>query len=127
MRVRKILDLIFGSDGCTRGASVQVRSNGGKCTKLMRPAQRVYPLEIQCEVPVQQTNEASSSRNPDPVSTEVRTEQPVSTRSCPKRATAVEVTEGRKAGGSELISFELFYELSLSLGFSILCKGLLTR
>ena len=55
----------------------------------MRPVQRVYPLEIQCEVPVQQTNEASSSRNPDPVSTEVRTEQPVSTRSCPKRATAV--------------------------------------
>ena len=93
----------------------------------MRPVQRVYPLEIQCEVPVQQTNEASSSRNPDPVSTEVRTEQPVSTRSCPNEQLPLRLTEGKKAGGSELMSFELFYELSLSLGFSILCKGLLTR
>ena len=51
-RVGKILDLIVGSDGCTRGALVQVRSKGGKCTKLRRPVQRLYPLVIQCEVPV---------------------------------------------------------------------------
>ena len=43
-RVGKILDLIVGSDGCTRGALVQVRSKGGKCTKLKRPVQRLYPL-----------------------------------------------------------------------------------
>ena len=89
-RVGKILDLILGSDGCTRGALVQVRSKGGKCTKLRRPVQRLYPLEIQCEVPVQQTAEVRSSQNPDPVSTEVRTKQPVSTRSCARRAAAVE-------------------------------------
>ena len=89
-RVGKILDLILGSDGCTRGGLVQVRSKGGKCTKLRRPVQRLYPLEIQCEVPVQQTAEVSSSQNPDPVSTEVRTKQPVSTRSCARRAAAVE-------------------------------------
>ena len=41
-RVGKILDLIVGSDGCTRGALVQVRSKGGKCTKLRRPVQRLY-------------------------------------------------------------------------------------
>ena len=41
-RVAKILDLILGSDGCTRGALVQVRSKGGKCTKLRRPVQRLY-------------------------------------------------------------------------------------
>ena len=46
-RVGKILDLIVGSDGCTRGALVQVRSKGGKCTKLKRPVQQLYPLEIQ--------------------------------------------------------------------------------
>ena len=95
-RVGKILDLIVGSDGCTRGALVQVRSKGGKCTKLRRPVQRLYPLEIQCEVPVQQTAEVSSSQNPDPVSTELRTEQTVSTRSCPRRAAAVEADRRRK-------------------------------
>ena len=95
-RVGKILDLIVGSDGCTRGALVQVRSKGGKCTKLRRPVQRLYPLEIQCEVPVQQATEVISSQNPDPVSTEVRTEQPVSTRSCPRRAAAVEADRRRK-------------------------------
>ena len=41
-RVAKILDLIVGSDGCTTGALVQVRSKGGKCTKLRRPVQRLY-------------------------------------------------------------------------------------
>ena len=42
-RVGKILDLIVGSDGCTRGALVQVRSKGGNCTKLGRPVERLYP------------------------------------------------------------------------------------
>ena len=93
--VGKILHLIVGSDSCTRGALVQVRIKGGKCTKLRRPVQRLYPLEIQCEVPVQQT-EVISSQNPDPVSSEVRTEQPVSTRSCPRRAAAVEADRRRK-------------------------------
>ena len=51
-RIGKILDVIVGSDGCTRGALVQVRSKGGKCTKRRRPVQRLYPLVIQCEVPV---------------------------------------------------------------------------
>ena len=60
------------------------------------PGQRPYSLEIQCEVPVQQTAEVSSSQNPDPVSTEVRTKQPVSTRSCARRAAAVEADRGRK-------------------------------
>ena len=95
-RVGKILDLIVGSDGRTRGALVQVRRKGRKCTKLRRPVQRLYPLEIQCEVPVQQTAEVSSSQNPDPVSTEVRTEQQVSTRSCSRRLAALEADRRRK-------------------------------
>ena len=95
-RVAKILDLIVGSDGCTTGALVQVRNKGGKCTKLRRPVQRLYPLEMQCEVPVQHKTKASSSQNPDPVSTEVRTEQPVSTRNCPRQAVAVEADRRRK-------------------------------
>ena len=77
--VGKMLDLVIGSDDCSRGVVVQVRSKGGKHTKLRCPVQRLYPLEIQSEVSVQQITEASSRRNPDPLNTEVRTEQPVST------------------------------------------------
>ena len=77
--VGKMLDLVIGSDDCSRGVVVQVQSKGGKHTKLRRPVQRLYPLEIQSEVSVQQITEASSRRNPDPLNTEVRTEQPVST------------------------------------------------
>ena len=51
-RVGKILDLIAGADSCIRGAVVEVRSKGGTSVKLKRPVQRLYPLEIQCDVPV---------------------------------------------------------------------------
>ena len=53
-RVGKTLDLIIGSDDCSRGVVVQVQSEGGKHTKLRHPVQRLYPLEIQSEVSVQQ-------------------------------------------------------------------------
>ena len=95
-RVGKTLDLIIGSDDCSRGVVVQVRSEGGKHTKLRRPVQRLYPLEIQSEVSVQQITEASSIRNPDPLNTEVKTEQPVSTWSFPKRAAPNEADQRRK-------------------------------
>ena len=62
-RVGKILDLIAGAHTCIRGAVVEVRSKGGKPVKLTRPDQRLYPLEIQCEVPVRQASEDCSSQN----------------------------------------------------------------
>jgi len=52
-RVGKILDIIAGSDGCIRGAVVQVRSKGGNSTMLRHLVQRLYPLEIQSQVPIQ--------------------------------------------------------------------------
>ena len=93
-RVGKILDLIAGADSCIRGAVVEVRSKGGKSVKLKRPVQRLYPLEIQCEVPVRQASEDCSSQNPDPVTTEV--ELPVARQSRPRRAAAVEADRRKK-------------------------------
>lgn len=71
--VGKTLDLVIGSDDCSRGVVVQVRREGGKHMKLRRPVQQLYPFEIQSEVSVKQITEASSRRNPDPLNTEVRT------------------------------------------------------
>ena len=62
--------------------------------KLKRPVQRLYPLEIQCEVPVRQASEDCSSQNPDKVITEA--EQPVARQSRPRRAAAVEADRRRK-------------------------------
>ena len=93
-RVGKVLDLIAGADSCVRGAVVEVRSKGGKSVKLKRPVQRLYPLEIQCEVPVRQVSDDCSSQNPDPVTTEV--EKPVVRQSRPRRAAAVEADRRRK-------------------------------
>ena len=95
-RVGKTLDLVIGSDNCSRGVVVQMRSEGGKDTKLRCPVQRLYPLEIHGEVSVQQIMEASSCRNPDPLNTEVKTEQPVSTWTFPKRAAPIEADKRRK-------------------------------
>ena len=97
--VGKTLDLVIGSNDCSRGVVVQVRSEGGKHIKLRRPVQRLYPLEIQSEVSVQQITEASSGWNPDLLNTEVRTEQPVSTWSFPKRTAPIEADQRRKTTG----------------------------
>jgi len=95
-RVGKILDIIVGSDSCIKGAVVQVRSKGGKSTTLRCPVQRLYPLEIQSQVPVQRTGEACSRPNPSPVASETRIELSPSRRSHPKRAAAVEADRRRK-------------------------------
>ncbi len=39
-------DLITGSDGQVRGASVRVHSSGRQCTVLRRPVQLLYLLEV---------------------------------------------------------------------------------
>ena len=95
-RLGKILDLIAGADSCIRGAVVEVRSKGGKSVKLKRPVQRLYPLEIQCEVPVQQASQDHSSQHPDPVTCTTEVERPVAGQSCPRRAAAVEADRRRK-------------------------------
>ena len=79
-----------GADSCV----VEVQSKGGKSVKLKLPVQRLYPLEIQCDVPVRQASEDCSSQNPDPVTTEV--EQPVARQSRPRRVAAVEADRKRK-------------------------------
>ena len=95
-RLGKILDLIAGADSCIRGAVVEVRSKGGKSVKLKRPVQRLYPLEIQCEVPVQQASQDHSSQHPDPVTCTTEVERPVAGQSRPRRAAAVEADRRRK-------------------------------
>ena len=81
-RVGTILDLIAGGYSCIRGAVVEVRSKEEKYVKLKHPVQRLYPLEIQCEIPLRQASEDCSSQNPDQVTTE--TEQPVVRQSRPR-------------------------------------------
>ena len=128
-RVGKILDLIVGSDGCTRGALVQVRSKGGKCTKLKRPVQQLYPLEIQLVRSSCPTNNRSNLK-PESWSS-WRCSENWATSVCSKLPKTNSWSGGwpKKedlAGGSDLMNFELCYELSLILGVSIVCKGLLT-
>ena len=92
-RVAKILDLTVVPRELwskSEAREENARNSGAQCSGF------IYPLEMQCEVPVQHKTKASSSRNPDPVSTEGRTEQPVSTRNCPRQTVAVEADRRRK-------------------------------
>ena len=68
--------------------------------KLKRPVMRLYPLEIQCEVPVRQASEDHSSQNPEPVITEV--ELPVARQSRPRRAASVAADRRRKTWVKDL-------------------------
>lgn len=50
-RLARIEDLIRGSDGQVRGATLRVNTRGARSTLLRRPLQRLYPLEIHCREP----------------------------------------------------------------------------
>ena len=47
-KLARVLELITGQDGKTRGAVVKVPSKRGGTTTLRRPLQLLYPLEIKC-------------------------------------------------------------------------------
>ena len=45
-KLGKVQDVHPGNDGLVRGATVEVISNKGKRTRLRRPLQKLYPLEV---------------------------------------------------------------------------------
>ena len=45
-KLGKVQDIHPGNDGLVRGATVEVISNKGKRTRLRRPLQKLYPLEV---------------------------------------------------------------------------------
>ena len=45
----RVLDLITGRDGKTRGAVVRVPVKNDETTTLRRPLQLLYPLDIKCK------------------------------------------------------------------------------
>ena len=56
-RLARVEDLIRGSDGQVRGATLRVNTKGA-CSKLLRqPLQRIYPLEIHCREPNENPNQ----------------------------------------------------------------------
>ena len=92
-RIGKVEDLIAGADGSIRGAVVRVQGKGGKCATIRRPVQRLYPLEIRCQV----TKPAAMSRLvPDSTVTCARPEQSGPRQCRPRRAAAGEADRRRK-------------------------------
>jgi len=73
-RIGKVEALVTGSDGHVRGAVVQVKTKAGRLTKLRRPIQRLYPLEVRCRNDEPETTISSRRAEPDPVNS-VRPEQ----------------------------------------------------
>ena len=47
-RIGKVEALVKASDGQVRGAVVRVKNKAGRRTKLRRPVQRLYPVEVPC-------------------------------------------------------------------------------
>ena len=47
-KLARVLNLIAGRDGKTRGAVVRVPAKSGETTTLRCPLQRLYPLEVKC-------------------------------------------------------------------------------
>ena len=72
--IGKVEALVTGSDGHVRGAIVQLKTKAGRLTKLRRPIQRLYPLEVRCRNDEQETTISSRRAEPDPVNS-VRPEQ----------------------------------------------------
>ena len=45
-KLGKTVDLHPGNDGFVHGATVEVASETGKCKRLRRPVQKLFPLEV---------------------------------------------------------------------------------
>lgn len=96
-RIGKVEALVTGSDGCVRGAVVRVKTKAGRITKLRRPVQRLYPLEVRCRNDEPELARPSRRTEPDPTVSVMRPEgQPELRRDCPRRAAAVEADWRRK-------------------------------
>ena len=95
-RIGKVEALVTGSDGHVRGAVVQVKTKAGRLTKLRRPVQRLYPLEVRCRNDEPETTISSRRAEPDPVNS-VRPEQnPELRRGRPRRVAAVEADRRKR-------------------------------
>ena len=95
-RIGKVEALFTGSDGHVWGAVVQVKTNAGRLTKLRRPVQRLYPLEVRCRNDEPETTISSRRAEPDTVNS-VRPEQnPELRHGRPRRIAAVEADRKRK-------------------------------
>ena len=96
-RIGKVEALVARSDGHVRGAVVRVKTKAGRLTKLRRPVQRLYPLEVHCRNDEPETTISSRRVEPDPTVSSVRPEQhPELRRDRPRRAAAVEADRRRK-------------------------------
>lgn len=95
-RIGKVEALVKGSDGQVRGAVVRVKNKAGRLTKLRRPVQRLYPLEVRCRNEEPKTSPRRAE--PDPAVRSARPEQhPEPRRDRPRRVAAIEADRRRKA------------------------------
>ena len=95
--IGKVETLVTGSDGHVRGAVVRVKTKAGRLTRLRRPVQRLYPLEVRCRNKEPETTISPRRAEPDPAVSSVRPEQhPELRRDRPKRVAAIEADRRRK-------------------------------
>ena len=97
-RIGRVEALVTGSDGQVRGAVVRVKTKAGRLTKLRRPVQRLYPLEVRCRNEDPEPTISPSRAEPDPAVSSVRPEQHSELRrDRPRRVAAIEADRRRKA------------------------------
>lgn len=90
-RIGKVEALVTGSDGHVRGAAVRVKTKAGRLTKLRRPVQRLYPLEVCCRNDEPEPTISSRRVEPDPTVSSVSPEQhPEHRRDRPRGVAAME-------------------------------------
>ena len=94
-RLARIEDLITGTDGLVRGASIKVKSG-----KLRRPVQLLYPLEIRSE---NERIAADSHESPTVDNADEVHRCPTQPRKNPRRAAALESEKRRRTTIETLI------------------------
>ena len=95
-RMGHVFKLIRGADGSVRGAELQVITRSGKVTKIKRPVQKLYPVEMSQRAGTKEQSSAdvdNSTVTEDPVAAESAVPDAASR---PKRAAARRADEERR-------------------------------
>ncbi|XP_022792234.1 uncharacterized protein LOC111331393 [Stylophora pistillata] len=97
-RIGKVEALVTGSEGRVGGAVVRVKTKAGRLTKLRRPVQRLYPLEVRCRNEEPETTISPGRAEPDLAVRSMRPEQHPELRlDRPRRVAATGADRRRKA------------------------------
>ena len=88
-RLGRVKELIVGSDGQTRGATLDVSTNGKQST-LRRPISCLYPLEVE---PKTETSTQEGNNEGEVMILDDSTSEPETTHNRPTRVAAVKARQ----------------------------------